>query len=122
MTDALGNPTGFYLTPGQASDLEGADVLLEEMEAEVLLADKGYDADERVIERLQAEGKTAVIPPKRNRKNPREYDKDLYKERHLIENFFAKLKQYRGIATRYDKLAESFLGGIYLAATLIWLN
>jgi transposase len=118
----LGNPTGFYLTPGQASDLEGADVLLEEMEAEVLLADKGYDADERVIERLQAEGKTAVIPPKRNRKNPREYDKDLYKERHLIENFFAKLKQYRGIATRYDKLAESFLGGIYLAATLIWLN
>jgi transposase len=122
MTDALGNPTGFYLTPGQASDLDGADVLLEEMESDVLLADKGYDADERVIERLQAEGKTAVIPPKQNRKNPREYDKDLYKERHLIENFFAKLKQYRGIATRYDKLAESFLGGIYLAATLIWLN
>ena len=121
-TDALGNPTNFYLTPGQACDLAGADVLLAEIEAPILLAGKGYDADERVIERLETQGKVAVIPPKRNRKQPREYDKDLYKERHLIENFFARLKQYRGIATRYDKLAESFLGGIYLAATLIWLN
>ena len=62
-------------------------------------ADKGYDADERVIEPLQAQGKTVVIPPKRNRKNPRDYDLDLYKARHLIENFFAKLKQYRAMPT-----------------------
>lgn len=122
VVDALGNPVRFHLTPGQACDLDGADVLLEQIAADILLADKGYDADERVIERLQQQGKTTVIPSKRNRKQPREYDKQLYKARHLIENFFAQLKQYRAIATRYDKLAESFLGGIYLAATVIWLN
>lgn len=121
-TDALGNPTGFYLTPGQASDLAGADVLLEHLDVEMLLADKGYDADARVIERLQQQGIIPVIPPKCNRIEPREYDKDVYKARHLIENFFAKLKQYRAIATRYDKLSGSFLGAIYLAATVIWLN
>lgn len=121
-TDALGNPTAFQVTPGQASDVEGADVLLNDLEADRLLADKAYDADERVIERLEQNGITPVIPSKRNRRYPREYDKELYKARHLIENFFAKLKQYRAIATRYDKLAESFLGAIYLAATVIWLN
>ena len=62
-----------------------------------------------------------VIPPKANRRVPRSYDRDLYKARHLIENFFAKLKQYRAIATRYDKTACNFLGAIHLAATMIWL-
>jgi len=69
-------------------------------------------ADERVIERLQQQGKMAVIPPKRNRTTPRDYDKNLYKARHLIENFFATLKQYRAIATRYDKRANNFLSAI----------
>ncbi len=63
-----------------------------------------------------------VIPPKRNRVSQREYDKSLYTERYLMENFFAQLKQYRAIATRYDKRAINFLGAIYLAATVIWLN
>ena len=63
-----------------------------------------------------------VIPPKANRTTPREYDKDLYKARHLIENFFARLKQFRAIATRYDKRAINFLGAIYLAASMTWLN
>ena len=121
-TDALGNPLGFHLTPGQACDLDGADQLLTDLVADTVLADKAYDADERVIERLEAQGKTAVIPPKGNRTSPREYDKHLYKARHLIENFFAKLKQYRAIATRYDKRAVNFLGGIYLTASVIWLN
>lgn len=120
--DALGNPTGFHLTSGQACDLDGADVLLENIAADIILADKAYDADKRVLERLERQGKTAVIPPKRNRKTLREYDKELYKARHLVENFFAKLKQYRAIATRYDKLAETFLSAIYMAATVIWLN
>ena len=120
--DALGNPISFYLTSGQASDLEGADKLLSDVVADTVLGDKGYDADARVIEPLQAQGKTAVIPPRRNRKHPREYDKELYKARHLIENFFAKLKQYRAIATRYDKRARNFLGAIFLAASVIWLN
>lgn len=120
--DALGNPTGFHLTQGQAHDLEGADVFLEDLDAQALLADKAFDADERVLEKLEKRGVEAVIPPKSNRKAPREYDKELYKARHLIENFFAKLKQYRAIATRYDKLDNSFLGGIYLASIVIWLN
>lgn len=111
--DALGNPTGFVLTPGQACDLEGADVLLPMVEAQTVLADKGYDADERVIRLLEQAGKTVVIPPKRNRKDQREYDKELYKSRHLIENFFCKLKQFRAIATRYDKTARNFLAAVY---------
>ena len=122
VVDALGNPLSFYLTPGQASDLDGADQLLPDVVADTVLGDKGYDADERVIEPLQAQGKTAVIPPRRNRKHLREYDKELYKARHLIENFFAKLKQYRAIATRYDKRGGNFLSAIYLAASVVWLN
>jgi len=118
----LGNPTGFVLTPGQAHDLEGADRLLPQITADVLIADKAFDADDRVIQPLSAAGKLAVIPSKANRKEPRPYDKDLYKARHLIENFFAKLKQYRALATRYDKRAVNFLAGVYLAATIIWLN
>ncbi len=89
---------------------------------DALLADKAYDADERVRQKLEVKGCMAVIPPKSNRKTPSDYDKDIYKERHLIENFFARLKQYRAIATRYDKTALNFLGAIYLAAIVIWLN
>jgi transposase len=122
MVDALGNPTGFALSPGQAHDLEGADALLPGLEAGVLIADKAFDAKERVIGPLQRAGRTAVIPPKANRKNPRPYDKALYQARHLIENFFARLKQYRAIATRYDKRAVNFLAAIHLAAAVIWLN
>lgn len=122
LCDALGNPIEFHLTAGQAHDLDGADVLLDALEADALLADKAYDASERVLQRLKAQHCEAVIPPKANRKEQRSYDKALYKDRHLIENFFAKLKHYRAIATRYDKLAESFLGAIHLAATVIWLN
>lgn len=121
--DALGNPTGFHLTPGQAHDLQGADVLLDNIsEIDALLADKAYDAAQRVIERLKEANCQAVIPSKSNRTEQREYDKDMYKWRHLIENLFQKLKQYRAIATRYDKTASNFLGSIYLAASVIWLN
>ncbi len=110
------------LTAGQAHDLNGADALLPDLEAEALLADKAYDADERVLVPLQNAGMTAVIPSKSNRIIQRDYDKDLYEARHLIENFFCKLKQYRAIATRYDKTARNFLAAIYLASTVIWLN
>jgi transposase len=92
------------------------------MEANVLLADKAYDAEQRVIEPLTAAGKTTVIPPKRNRTNPRPYDKVLYEARHLIENFFCWAKQFRGIATRYDKTARNFLAAFHLIAVLCWLN
>ena len=89
---------------------------------ESFLADKAYDAAERVLDLLKNAGVRAVIPPKSNRKEPREYDEEMYKARHLIENFFAKLKQYRAIATRYDKRASTFLRGIHLAAAIIWPN
>jgi transposase len=75
-----------------------------------------------VLDPLAAAGKTAVIPPKSNRKIQREYDQDMYKARHLIENFFAKLKQYRAIATRYDKTDQNFLAAIYCAAAIISLK
>ena len=118
----MGNPLEFHLTPGQAHDLQGADILLPHMQADALLADKAYDADERVLAPLAAAGKVAAIPPKANRKTPRAFDKALYEARHLIENFFCKLKQYRAIATRYDKTARNFLAAIHLAGAIIWLN
>jgi len=118
----LGNPTAFYLTQGQACDLDGSDVLLPDILAPTVLADKGYDADERVRDVLRAAGKEAVIPSKKNRVQPRPCDRCLYKARPLIENFFCKLKQYRAIATRYDKTARNFLSAIYLVASAIWLN
>ena len=120
--DALGNPLAFFLTGGQAHDLQGADALLPQMKADTVLADKAFDADERVIEPLLVAGKTPVIPPKSNRKEQRDFDKELYKARHLIENFVCKLNQFRAIATRYDKTARNFLAAIHLAATAILLN
>ena len=120
--DALGNPVGFHLTGGQEHDLAGADALLPDLEVGTLIADKAFDADERVRALLAEAGKAAVIPPRKIRKTARAFDTDLYQARHLIETFFAKLKQFRAIATRYDKTARCFLAGIHLAATLIWLN
>jgi transposase len=92
------------------------------MQADTLIADKAFDADERVITPLAEAGKTVVIPPKANRRLLRHYDRDLYMARHLIENFFAKLKQFRAIATRYDKTARNFLAAVHLTAAVIWLN
>jgi transposase len=96
-------------------------VFIDDLNAAALLADKAYDADDRVLKKLEEKNCEAVILPKSLRKEPRTYDRILYKSRHLIENFFAKLKQYRAIDTRYDKTAQNFLGGIYLAASAIWL-
>ena len=121
-TDALGNPTGLLITPGQAHDLEGADHFLPTLKADILIADRIFDADARVLEPLAAAGKMAVIPAVPNRREVRKLDKDLYKERHLIENFFCRLKQFRAIATRYDKTKQNFLAAIHLVAIFIWLN
>jgi transposase len=103
-------------------DIDGAVLLLPGIRAGTVIGDKGYDADERVIEPLKKAGKTPVIPPRSHRKEQRNFDQDLYKARHLIENFFARLKQYRAIATRYDKTARNFLSAVYLAASVVWLN
>ena len=122
MVDARGNPLAFHLTGGQASDLDGADALLGDIAAPVVIADRGYDAEARVLAPLREAGKAAVIPPKRNRTEQRAYDRDLYRTRHRIENFFCKLKQFRGIATRYDKTKRNFLAAVYMAASAILLN
>ncbi len=120
--EALGNPTGFHLTPGQAHDLAGADVLLDDTPAETVIADKAYDVQVRVIEPWQQRGKGVVIPSRSTAKVARDYDHHRYQARHLIENFFARLKQYQTISTRYDKTAKNFLGAIHLAAAVVWLN
>lgn len=93
---------------GLAHDPAGADHLLPD-----LTADKAFDAGSRVLEPLAAAGNTAVIPPKGNRRAPRDFDRELYKTRHPIENFFARLKPFRAIATRYDKTACNFLGAVH---------
>jgi len=95
--------------------------LLERQAADFVLADKGYDAD-YIIEEVLAKGAEAVIPPKSNRKNPRDYDACLYKERNKIERMYGKLKHFRRIATRYDKLASSYLSFVFVAAIYLWLK
>jgi transposase len=119
LVDALGNPLAFLLTPGQAHDLDGADVLLPQMQADTLLADKAFDADKRVIEPLLRAGKTPVIPSMPGRKSPRPYDRELFAARHLIENFFCKLKEFKRIAMRSDKTDTSFAAMIFLSAAVI---
>ena len=120
--DAQGRPTAFHLTGGQASDLCGFDALVDTIKSDTVIGDKGFDADVRVRNVLAARGKEAVIPPKKNRTQPAPYDKEKYKKRHKIENTFSRLKDNRGIATRYDKTARCFLSGVYLAAAMIWLQ
>jgi transposase len=109
------------LTPGQAADITQAEPLLAEIEPEALIADKCYDAD-AFVGALEERDITPVIPPKANRREPRKTDFALYRERNLVERFFCTLKNYRAIATRYDKLASTFLAGILLACVIIWLN
>jgi len=121
LVDALGNPLRFLLTPGQAHDLIGADALLPQMAAEVLIGDTAYDADEGVLKPLASAGKSTVIPPRQNRTTPCQFDQALYQTRHQIENFFLT-QTNRGIATRYDKTARNFLAALHLAAATICRN
>jgi transposase len=122
LVDALGNPIGFFLTRGEAHDLVGADHLLPTMATDTLIADKAFDADERVLEPLAAAGKTAVTQPRTNRSSPRDDDRQLYGARHLIENFFATIKQFRAIATHYEKTARNLLAAVQFVASVVWLN
>jgi putative transposase len=119
--DALGNPVRLIGSPGQRNDIAFAHDLVDGVTAGATIADKGYDAD-HLIDRVTQTGAKVVIPPKRNRKVQRPYDVDLYKERNIIERFFNKLKQFRRVATRYDKLLVNFMGFVKLAAIAIWLK
>ncbi|MGH8527168.1 MAG: IS5 family transposase [Gammaproteobacteria bacterium] len=121
LVDAPGNPVRLMLTPGQAHDLVCAAELIETADPGALIADKAFDADP-FIDTLTQREITPVIPPKANRKTQRLCDFALYCERNLIERFFNKLKHFRAIATRYDKLARNFLAAIQLACAIILLN
>jgi len=109
------------LTEGQVHDIRQAEALIEGFACEKVLADKGYDSD-KFREVIASKGAEAVIPPKRSRKEPIPHDKDVYQERNLVERFFNKIKNFRRIATRYDKTALSFTAMLTLAAAMIWLR
>lgn len=111
----------FILSGGQGSDYTYALPLIDGVQVQAGLADKGYDSDE-IVGRITAMGAAAVIPPRSNRKNLRACDFALYAERHRIECFFSTLKHYRGIATRYCKRARNFQALICLAAAVIWMR
>ena len=123
MVDALGNPVYLQLTAGNVNDCKAAiDVLSHvELKGSMVIGDRGYDSDEIM---LYIEDQEAVhtIPPRSNRKDQRAYDKERYKERHLVENFFNKLKHFRRVATRYDKLSSSFFAFVLLASISILLK
>jgi transposase len=114
-------PVRLILGPGQQHDMAAAYDLIDGVEAENVLADKAYDAD-LLFQKIIDQGGDPVIPPRRHRKRKHAYDRDLYKERNRVENFFKRIKHYRRIATRYDKLAETFMGFVVLAAIMIWLK
>jgi putative transposase len=119
--DALGNPLREHLTPGQWADSPQALPLLTGFTLQAVIADKAYDTN-NILQSLINQDIQAVIPPKTNRIDQREYDENLYKDRNKVERFFNLLKGYRRIATRYDKTATSFLGFIHLASALILLR
>jgi transposase len=117
--DANGNPVRIFITAGTTADCKLGEDLIKGIDALALLADKGYDVNS-IIELARSLGMEIVIPPKKNRKEQREYDKDLYKLRHLVENAFLMLKQWRGIATRYAKNTDSFLAAVRIRSLLYW--
>ncbi len=119
LTDALGNPLKLILTAGQASDIGQAEALLAEIDTAAVIADKGYDSD-ALVSHLTARHTAAVIPSRSNRSNPRPCDWHLYKERHLIECFFGKIKHYRRVFSRFEKTAQNFMGFLQFVAALIW--
>ena len=109
------------LGPGQQNDMAPACDLIRGIPARRVLADRAYDANS-LCDLITAQGGEPVIPPRRHRKYQHRYDRIAYKQRWGIEGFFAKLKQYRRIATRYDKLAQNFLGFVKLASIMLWLK
>ena len=119
LTDALGNPVRFILTGGNEADCTQALPLLGGIPAGAVLGDKGYDTD-AIVNAIAEAGSIAVIPPRSMRKEQRDCDYALYKERNLVERFFNRIKHFRAIATRYAKRARNFKAFLYLVATLVW--
>jgi len=120
--DGLGNPLRFILTAGQRNDITQAEALIIDFDFKRLIADKGYDADDFIKLIIDASEAEAVIPPRANRTKSREYDKHIYKERHLVECFINKIKHYRRIFSRFEKLASRYLSFLSFVGALIWLR
>ena len=121
VADALGNPIAFTITGAEQADITQAHALLQKAPGtQAVTADKGYDSD-ALVSAIQNRGAQANIPPRSNRKTLRAYDQHRYKARHLIENLFARLKQFRRIATRFEKLAKNFAAMVTLACICVWL-
>ena len=114
-------PVRILATEATRADCSLAAELIEGLSAEHLIADKGYDSD-AIIAQAEQQGMKAVIPPRKNRKVLREYDQHLYKQRHLVENAFLHIKQWRGIATRYAKRLSSFLAAAQIRCLVLWLR
>nr|WP_194300993.1 IS5 family transposase [Acetobacter oeni] len=122
--DGEGRPVRLHLTAGQVSDFRGAYILLADLpeETEEVIGYRGYDSN-KIRLSLAGQNITACIPPKKNRKSKPSYDWHLYKKRHLVENMFAKLKDWRRVATRYDRCAHTLMSAIHIAASFIfWLK
>lgn len=123
LTDALGNPLFFTLTGGERNDITQAENLTIGFicECDNVLADRGYDSDD-FVQSILGRGAAPVIPPRKNRIEQRDYDQHLYKERHLVECFIGKIKHFRRVFSRFEKLAHRFLSFLSFAAALIWLR
>jgi transposase len=121
VVDALGNPLRLLLTGGHRNDVTQAEELLKGWKTTRVLADKGYDSN-AVLANVAALDAEAVIPPKANRLIQRVYDKEFYKERHLVECFFNKLKQFRRVFSRFDQQARNYLSFVQFASMMIWLR
>ena len=116
-TDALGNPVRFILTGGERNDITQIEGLLDGLTADHVLADKGYDG-QRAMDAIAATGAKPVVPRRTTTATWRSFDATLYNDRNLIERFFSKIKHFRRIATRYDKLARNYAGFLNLVAAL----
>ena len=122
MVDGNGLPIRIMLSPGQASDKQAAAVLIQSLtRTRDLVADRGYDA-RSLIDLAAARGTRAHIPTQKDRRQQRSIDPRLYRERNLVERFFNKLKHFRRVATRFDKLARNFLAAVLLASIRLWIR
>jgi len=121
VVDGLGYPIEIAITEGQVHDIIQANLVLNGENSEYVICDKGYDSQE-FRNAIQRQNRKAVIPSRKCRKEAIEYDRHIYKERHLVENFFCKMKEYRRLSTRYDAMTSSFRAFVILASILVWLR
>jgi putative transposase len=118
LVNGLGLPVELKVTPGQVADITEAESLLAGQDFDVAIGDKGFDI-KKLVDYIKRRGEEAVIPPRSNLKDQREFDRHLYKERNLVERFINRIKPYRRVATRYEKTARNFLAFVQVAAIMV---